>query len=262
MIDELFFALPLHSLAIADRPSMSDNRRWSRRAFMAGCSGIGLIGGSVGISHANLTTYAKVALVDADQKPIQVDQLEPGREHLFFYPYVSTPCFLINLGERTEPTQLATNDGQSYSWTGGIGEQKAIVAYAAICTHRLSYPTQTISFIGYRNEEIGYVDPASQAIKRRRSVIQCCSEHSIYDPSQGAKVLSGPAPQPLAAIALATEDNQLYASGVYGGAVYQRFFELYEFKLNFEYQGKARELVSNSTVVVATEDYTEQSIRC
>jgi len=33
-------------------------------------------------------------------------------------------------------------------------------------------------------------------------VIHCCSEHSQYDPAEGARVVAGPAPQPLAAILL------------------------------------------------------------
>ena len=33
-------------------------------------------------------------------------------------------------------------------------------------------------------------------------VIHCCADHSVYDPAEGARVVSGPAPQPLAAILL------------------------------------------------------------
>ena len=34
--------------------------------------------------------------------------------------------------------------------------------------------------------------------RRRGSVIHCCADHSVYDPAAGARVVAGPAPQPLA----------------------------------------------------------------
>ena len=38
--------------------------------------------------------------------------------------------------------------------------------------------------------------------------IHCCAEHSVYDPASGARVVSGPAPQPLAAILLEYDAGQ------------------------------------------------------
>jgi Rieske Fe-S protein len=47
-------------------------------------------------------------------------------------------------------------------------------------------------------------------------MIHCCAEHSEYDPAAGAKVMAGPAKQPLATILLdydATTD-ELSATGL------------------------------------------------
>ena len=49
-------------------------------------------------------------------------------------------------------------------------------------------------------------------------MIHCCSEHSEYDPATGARVLGGPAPQPLSAILLEHDksNDYLYAVGTLG----------------------------------------------
>jgi hypothetical protein len=65
------------------------------------------------------------------------------------------------------------------------------------------YPTTAISFIGLRSGGRG--EPAH--------VIHCCGDNSRYDPLQGARVIDGPAPQPLAAVLLEWDagSDQLHA---------------------------------------------------
>lgn len=91
--------------------------------------------------------------------------------------------------------RLVNYDGRKYRWKGCVGANSSIVAYSAICAHRLPYPTRQISFIRYYCNS---VDPSIG----RSNVIHCCAEHREYDAAQGARVVSGPAPQPLAAIIL------------------------------------------------------------
>ena len=77
-------------------------------------------------------------------------------------------------------------------------------------------------------------------------MIHCCADHSVYDPSAGARVISGPAPQPLAAILLEydTEHDELTAIGTVGAEQFDAFFRKYDFKLALEYgAGKARQPV-------------------
>ena len=136
------------------------------------------------------------------REKINVSALEIGETYLFHYPYVSTPCFLINLGRPVQPgKQLRTRDGQRYRWQGGAGPERSIVAFSAICAHKMSHPAPTVSFINYRHDAVKFRN-SQDAIEQRSGVIYCCSERSVYDPASGGRVLGGPAPQPLAAIEL------------------------------------------------------------
>lgn len=211
--------------------------------------------------HANPTTFARVALQDRRGRPITVDVLETERDYLFFYPYVCTPCFLLRLARPTEPVELETAAGETYRWRGGVGPERSVVAFAAICSHRLTYPAEAVSFIGYRKNPVGFLD--GQRVEWRAAVIQCCSEHSLYDPAAGARVLSGPAPQPLASIALETDTTgALYATGVYGGMLYERFFQRFGFQLEMEFGSRARTPVEQAATVQPLGEYSRIRIQC
>ena len=168
-------------------------------------------------------------------------------------------CFLLNLGKPTQQAvTLKTETGTDYEWPGGVGPRNAIVSYSAICAHRLSYPTRQISFISYRTA-------AGPAKITHNNVIHCCSEHSEYDPATGARVLGGPAPQPLSAVLLEHDKatDHLYAVGTLGGEVYEAFFAKYEFKLALEYGDKrARQPVAGSAVVTELQNYCRQQVQC
>jgi hypothetical protein len=115
-----------------------------------------------------------------------------------------------------------------------VGRDRNIVAFSAICAHKLAYPTREVSFIRYQPER----SPTSGA-----HVIHCCADHSVYDPAEGARVVSGPAPQPLAAILLeydAAQDS-LFALGTVGAEQFDAFFDKYRVRLALEYgEGRAR----------------------
>ena len=134
-------------------------------------------------------------------------------------------------------------DGASYAWTGGVGPAQSVVSYSAICAHKLAYPTRDISFIRFQSER----SPTSDG-----NVIHCCADHSVYDPAAGARVLSGPAPQPLAAILLDYDGatDSVAALGTVGAEQFDAFFRKYDFKLTMEYgHGKARMPVGRGAVV-------------
>jgi nitrite reductase/ring-hydroxylating ferredoxin subunit len=137
-----------------------------------------------------------------------------------------------------------------------VGAGRSVVAYSAICAHKLSYPTRDISFISFRAEK--------SARNRHAAVIHCCSEHSQYDPAEGARVVAGPAPQPLAAILLEHDSNtdEIHAVGTLGGEMFNDFFQKYEFKLALEHPGSPRAAVAGSCVVQALDNYCKQQVRC
>ena len=203
--------------------------------------------------------YTKSRLQDESGQPLRASQLTVGRNYIFHYPFEGTPCFLINLGQATgAKVTLKTENGSTYEWPGGVGVQRGIVAYSAICSHRLTYPTRQISFISYR-------DRTSASPISRPNTIHCCSEHSQYDPSAGARVLNGPAPQPLSAILLEYEpaSDGLYALGTLGGEVFNQFFEKYELRLELDYgSGRARQRVGAETPVTELANFCKQQVRC
>lgn len=204
--------------------------------------------------------YARTQLVDERGRPVRAAQLARGVNYLFHYPYAGTPCFLVNLGSGTQRNvALRTGDGRPYDWPGGVGPRNAIVAYSAICTHRMTYPTPQISFISYR-------DQSSAPGMAHPNTIHCCSEHSEFDPAAGARVVTGPARQPLAAVMLDYDSagDTLHAVGTLGSELFNDFFAKYEMKLSLDYggTGRARQLVNGTTVVTELARFCRQQIRC
>jgi len=229
-----------------------------RRGFIQFCAAGFAAGAAPALAaDAKPQLYARTLLLDEKGAPLLAKAIPPNRNLIFNYPYASTPCFLLNLGKPAHAsTELKTADNQPYRWTGGVGPGRSIVAYSAICAHKLTYPTRDISFISYRAEK----SPANKLA----AVIHCCSEHSQYDPAEGAKVVAGPAPQPLAAILIEWDaaKDQLYAVGTLGGEMFNEFFAKYEFKLAMEHGGAAKRTVSGSCVVQELEHYCRQQVKC
>lgn len=229
-----------------------------RRAFIRFCAASAMAAGTpAGAADAQPRLYSRARLVGARGEPLRASAIPVKRNLIFNYPYASTPCFLLNLGRAAgESVALKTADRQEYVWRGGVGSAHSIVAYSAICAHRLAYPTRDISFISFRTEKT----PASKLAE----VIHCCSEHSQYDPAQGARVVAGPAPQPLAAILLEHEpaSDGLYAVGTLGGEMFNEFFRKYEFKLNMEMGPRAHTAVAGTCAVQTLDSYCRQQVKC
>ncbi len=233
-----------------------------RRDFVKLCAGGAAT--AVAASHFALADnadavpklYEKLRLLDEFGKPIKAASLKANINYIFHYPFQGTPCFLLNLDKPTqENIGLKTADGKPYIWKGGVGAKKNIVAYSAICAHRLNYPTKQLTFISFRDKKTEHAS--------RDHIIHCCSEHSEYDPAAGAKVINGPAPQPLAAILLEYDaaTDGLIAIGTFGGEMFNEFFRKFEFKLNMEHGGKAQKSAAVATVSELTQ-FCKQQIQC
>ena len=229
-----------------------------RRGFIKFCTVSLVAGGSSPVTaDAMPRLYSRARLVDEIGNPLRSKSIPAGRNLIFHYPYASTPCFLLNLGRPAKASaQLKTVDHQPYEWRGGVGAERSIVAYSAICAHKLTYPTRDISFISYRAEK--------SASNRTAAVIHCCSEHSQYDPAEGARVVAGPAPQPLASILLEHDAaaDALFAVGTLGGELFNEFFSKYEFKLALEHGSAARRAVAGSCIVQELDNYCRQQVKC
>jgi arsenite oxidase small subunit len=231
-----------------------------RRDFLGICVAGGALPSAPVFAAADMRPhfYQRVQLLDAARQPLRARSLAANRNYIFHYPYAATPCFLLNLGKAArEHVTLKTESGESYEWPGGVGPEHAIVGYSAICAHRLAYPTRQITFISYRDQSA----PRNQG---RANVIHCCSEHSEYDPAGGARVVGGPAPQPLAAILLEydAKTDGLTAVGTLGGEMFNTFFTKYEFRLDLEYgKNRAQQRVTDA-VVTELDNYCKQQVKC
>ena len=194
-------------------------------------------------SAAEYKEFNRVKLVDTAGNSLRAQSLFTTEAYVFRYPYNATPCFLIDLGKRPG--------------SGGVGPRGTIVAFTAICAHQLSYPTASASPIAY--------SPGESHVAGRPGVIVCCAHLSVYDPAQDGRVVSGPAPQPLTAIALeyTALNDELYATGVIGGDRFDDFFKAFKGDLVAALgPGVPRRLVAETSTVVPLSKFTTESLYC
>ena len=229
-----------------------------RRDFLKACAAGAAAAGAPAIAaDAKPHLYSRTKLVDERGAPVRASSLPVEKNLIFHYPYAATPCFLLNLGRPAKASaRLRTQDNRAYEWQGGVGAGRSVVAYSAICAHKLTYPTRDISFISYRAEK--------SARNRLSHVIHCCSEHSQYDPAEGGRVLAGPAPQPLAAILLEWDSakDEIHAVGTLGGEMFNEFFRKYAMRLQMEHGSSAPQAVGASASVQELDSYCKQQVKC
>ncbi len=231
-----------------------------RRQFLTSCavlSGAGLLAGEGARADAPPHWYARTHLTDIHGRPIRARDLASDTNYVFQYPFAATPCLLVKLARPVAVTaSLKREDGAAYAWQGGVGEERNVVAFSAICAHKLAYPTREVSFIRYQRE---------RSATSGAQVIHCCADHSVYDPAQGARVVAGPAPQPLAAIILEYDsaDDGLYALGTVGAEQFDAFFVKYRLKLSLEYGGEGgRGAVGGTAILRELTNYCRTTIQC
>ncbi len=227
-------------------------------ACVAGSFAVGSLTAGVAVaqgSDAALTKrYTRSLLLDDGGRPLKARQLQGAEPWLFNYPYVTTPVFLLALSRAPEEANLVTEGQQRYAAPQGVGPSQSVVAFSAICAHKLVYPTPQLSFIGVRRG-VG-TEP--------EHVIHCCADASRYDATRGARVLAGPAPQPLASVLLEwdAKTDQLHAVGVRGVDQFAAFFDKYSFKLEMEVGRRVRDEVGATCVVKPAASYSRQWKAC
>ena len=228
----------------------------NRRRFiqMSGCAlAAGLLARRSALAADPIKPYAPAPLVDSQGRPLRARDLEPGQSYLFFYPYVGTPVFLIDLGRAAPPVQF-DDGGTQRDWAGGVGPKRSIVAFSAICQHNLSRPTPATSPITY-----------SPAAAQPSGRITCCAHSSVYDPAAGARVVSGPAESALTTVVLSYDptDDSLRAVGTAGIEVFDDYFREYKADLMREFgPGKAREEQKGAVKVMLLREYSAELLTC
>jgi arsenite oxidase small subunit len=207
-------------------------------------------------ADARPKAYSRALLVNEFGDPVRASKLQPLTNYVFHYPYEATPVFLLNLDKAAPPQVLSLRNNETYGWPGGVGAGHSVVAYSAICAHKLVYPTRDVSFISFRKTR------ARKGVQDH--LIHCCAEHSQYDPAKGAEVLSGPAPQPLCAVLLEhnPRNDSLTAWGTLGGELFDDFFRKYEAKLSLDVGPRARNAVVGQAVVRELEKFCRNPVQC
>lgn len=209
---------------------------------------------------ALFASYERALLVDDKGEPVHLSALTPEVPYVFHYPHIATPCFLIKLPEPAkQEVALKSSSGETYLWKGGVGKEKNVVAFSAICSHALTHPNPEDSFITY-------VPKGGQTLAYDKGGVVVCSSHlSAFDPKQGAKSVAGEAKDPLASIVLEYDEvnDKVYASGVLGVEMFHQYFRIFRPQLADRFQNarKARQLVKVSTATVTLSAFTKEIIQ-
>ena len=196
--------------------------------------------------------HPRSLLVDVHGSPWSARRLK-GQAFLFNYPYTVSPVFLIAFEQEVKPAELVTEDKQRYAAPAGVGADKSIVAFSAICA------TADVPDDGDQLDRPAQGRPRPAAARhpllRRQLALR---------PVAGWRVIDRPAPQPLAAVLLEWDagSDQPHAVGTRGGERFDAFFEKYATKLEVE-NGSGRRKPSGATVVVQpATSYSKQWRSC
>lgn len=230
-----------------------------RREFVAGC---GRVTGLAALACAwpralaqavqgSVQPGPRAQLLLEGKTPLQASALRPHRNYVFLYPFEGAPCFLLDLGRPVSGAEVETRATQGpYAWAGGVGRNRSIVAYSAICPHTYTHPTRESALIHYFGPE------ETATVAQRSSVITCCVHGSTFDPRRGGVPLQPPAELPLAAVAIEWEEasDALFAVGVVGRPVFEEFYQ--------SFPQAARRPVEGRTAVWELSQYSRVVIPC
>jgi rieske iron-sulfur protein len=129
-------------------------------------------------------------------QPARAEDLELGGEQLQAYP--ADPKGLIRDGSPLNLVLLVRVGDNGLDEETRKRSADGVVAYSAICTHQAC--------------------PVSQWSNEKKAMV-CSCHGSTYDPKNGATVVFGPAPRPLPALPLKSDNGLLIVAGGFTGRV-------------------------------------------
>jgi len=145
------------------------------------------------------TTFPRVQVRDASSGLLAtVNNLAANSPVSFYYPLDNEPNILVKLG-------LAVTDG--------VGPDGDIVAYSDVCQHLGCNP----GFLA-----TGQSPPCNSKYSAKGPVMYCCCHGSVYDLTNDAKVVGGPAPYPVPRVILEVDSSgNIFATGMAEPTIYQ-----------------------------------------
>ena len=171
------------------------SEKMERRRFLSACAALAGMAG-VGEAPAEWVTasprlYARSRLVDTFGAPLKASKLAARTNYVFNYPFASTPCFLLDLGRPVAGADgILRANGAQYAWTGGVGRSHSVVAYSAICAHKLAYPTREVSFIRFQADRSPTSDANGPWCTGGHGIVATCALSSA-----GARMVAAGPPQ-------------------------------------------------------------------
>jgi len=131
----------------------------------------------------------------AAHEPLKPDDLQLGDKPTMAWP-MDPQTKLVRDGSRLNKVLLLRLDPEGFDAETKDHAAEGVVAYSAICTHT------GCDVINWHPD---------------RRLLECPCHYSIYDPMEGAKVVSGPAPRRLPALPLKIADGRLVVAKPFTG---------------------------------------------
>ena len=138
-----------------------------------------------------------IRTTDSTMTPLTAEELGIGAAQTIAWPFDPVEKILRN-GSRLNQVLLLKLDPGKFSPETRLRSANGVVAYTAICTHSGCEVDEWLS-----DEQLLY----------------CPCHSSKFDPKDGAKVVDGPAPRVLAALALGITDGKLTVAKPYTSRV-------------------------------------------
>jgi rieske iron-sulfur protein len=128
-------------------------------------------------------------------QPLKPDDLPLGGNPTMAWP-MDPQSSTVRSGSRLNKVLLLRLDPDGFDPTTKDRAADGVVAYSAVCTHAGCDVT---------------------AWHPDRRLVECPCHNSVYDPMEGAKVVSGPAPRPLPTLPLKIADGRLVVAKPFTG---------------------------------------------
>jgi len=129
-------------------------------------------------------------------QPIRSDDLELGGPQAQAYP--ADPSGVVRDGTRLNLVIAVRIGSDGLSEETRERSADGVVAYSGVCTHQAC--------------------PVNMWVSELKAFI-CSCHGSVYDPKNGAELLAGPAPRPLPALPLKSDNGLLTVAGGFTGRV-------------------------------------------